>query len=464
MTKHHRHHHKQSSEETAADVGLPWTVAQPALVTYRSMGIGVFGATMRYVGMPLEKIALYMNSSQVSGKNQLAQATRLTFAEGALAPYRVVGPASLTAWFLQYSVMGVAFQFVDQTLATLLGVKPVYYGHELMEPPPSASPADVAEPWDYQAKTAIKTILSPVLAASMESFVSNRAEVQRYFGPQRFAEIEQALMRNRNNALVKAAGPAFAPNALRNVIMCQTSFLLTPITYKLYFPQEHKSKTTLFWYGLGLNVFTGNVLAITQQALWGRSLDYLAIHGRIDYTKVVQEGFRKEGLAAFFTGPKWFSRVLMNAPAQGTLPWFYNEVLPLAEASLLTAVKLALYDPFLAPASTDPYHLIDDEPRIVPHPVPVVTLQRQRSRMATLPTAHPDFVEEDFDLEEIVKHHHLHGEGQHPQHPHLPPHAHRHVTIQPRRTTVTALATSPPESQCHNSNNNMAGIMSSPSR
>ena len=60
---------------------------------------------MRFVGMPLEKIALYMNSSQVSGQGQFQQAIRLTFVEGALAPYRVVGPSSLTAWFMQYSVM-----------------------------------------------------------------------------------------------------------------------------------------------------------------------------------------------------------------------------------------------------------------------------------------------------------------------------------------------------------------------
>ena len=36
-------------------------------------------------------------------------------------------------------------------------------------------------------------------------------------------------------------------------------------------------------------------------------------------------------MAAFITPSKWISRVLMNAPAQGTLPWFYNEVLPLGE-------------------------------------------------------------------------------------------------------------------------------------
>ena len=75
-----------------------------------------------------------MNSSQVSGKGQLAQSVRLTFKEGMLSPYRVVGPASLVAWFFQYSVMGFAFQFFDASLSKLLNTEPVYYGPELMTP------------------------------------------------------------------------------------------------------------------------------------------------------------------------------------------------------------------------------------------------------------------------------------------------------------------------------------------
>ena len=102
---HAQHHHHTPSEVAARELGLPWAVAQPTLVAYRSAGIGLFGALMRFAGMPLEKLALYMNSSQVSGRGQFRQALALTFAEGPLAPYRVVGPSSLTAWFLQYSVM-----------------------------------------------------------------------------------------------------------------------------------------------------------------------------------------------------------------------------------------------------------------------------------------------------------------------------------------------------------------------
>jgi hypothetical protein len=330
---------RQTAEEKAAELGLPMSVAHPTLMSYRSVGIGVFGAVMRYAGMPLEKIALVMNSSQVQGKGQFAQAVRLTFKEGAMAPYRVVGPASLYAWFLQYSVMGVAFQFFDQSLSRLLNVEPVYYGPDLMKPAPAQ---DTSKPMDYHLRSAAVRLSSPILAACLESTMSNRAEVQRYFGPKQFVHMENTL---NMNTVARTMGPAFRANVMRNVIMCQTSFLLTPMSYRLYFPQEQKSKTTLFWYGLSLNIFVGNVAAITQQALWGRSLDYLKQHGHIHYRAIIQEGLRKEGTAAFFTLPKWFSRVLMNAPAQGTLPWFYNEILPLGEdLALQTARRVLLYD------------------------------------------------------------------------------------------------------------------------
>jgi hypothetical protein len=96
---------RRDTDLVAERVGIPYSIAEPALVTYRSVGIGIFGVIMRFSGMPLEKIALYMNSSQVSGRGQLQQAAKLTFREGLLAPYRVVGSASLVAWFFQYSVM-----------------------------------------------------------------------------------------------------------------------------------------------------------------------------------------------------------------------------------------------------------------------------------------------------------------------------------------------------------------------
>eukprot|EP00521_Asterionellopsis_glacialis_P005586 CAMPEP_0195267174 /NCGR_PEP_ID=MMETSP0706-20130129/12435_1 /TAXON_ID=33640 /ORGANISM="Asterionellopsis glacialis, Strain CCMP134" /LENGTH=375 /DNA_ID=CAMNT_0040321879 /DNA_START=263 /DNA_END=1391 /DNA_ORIENTATION=- len=326
---------RRDSNLAADSMGLSHSTAESILVAYRSAGIGVFGVVMRYAGMPLEKIALYMNSSQVSGKGQFAQATRLAFQDGFLAPYKVVGPSSMVAWFLQYGVMGLAFQSVDQALSQAIGVRPVYYGSQLMEPPLENN----EDTFSYQMKFAAKTFAAPFFAAALESQFSNRAEVQRYFGIKKFAQLETRLALN---PIARAAGPAFLPNAMRNVIMTHTSFVLTPVTYKLYFPQEQKNASTLFWYGLSVNVFVGNVVAITQQALWGRTLDYAAKHGSIHYGSIVREGLKAEGMSAFITVPRWFSRVLMNAPCQGVLPWFYNEVLPLGEEPVLSAAKSVL--------------------------------------------------------------------------------------------------------------------------
>ena len=103
---------------------------------------------------------------------------------------------------------------------------------------------------------------------------------------------------------------------------------------------------------MGLNIFGGNVVAITQQALWGRSLDYLAADTRrgISYRGVVQEGLKQDGKSAFFTPSKWFARVLMNAPAQGTIPWFYNSILPIPE-------------PFVFSRIADAYFIFNDKPQ-----------------------------------------------------------------------------------------------------
>jgi hypothetical protein len=364
------------------------SVVPSALVVYRSVGIGLFGATMRYLGMPLEKIALFMNSSQVSLKRSgspLRQALHLTFADGWFAPYRVVGPASITAWFLQYSVMGVAFQFFDQALSQLLQVRPMYYGRELMEPPPKTTEHCVRTSASQQLREGSKVLVAPIMAACLESLVSNRAEVQRYFGGPHKVPFRDSLF-----GLRRLAGPAFGANVGRNLIMCHTSFVLTPYTYKFYFPQEYKSKSTLFYYGLTLNIFWGNVLAITQQALWGRSLDYWKEEqGRLDYRRVIQRGWQTEGMAAFFTPAKWASRVLMNAPAQGTLPWFYNEILPLGEYSFLDAFYRYLYRPFWATPSWTSTTISSTVHLDVPHPgeaTPAGNLQRHRTEYGTLPT------------------------------------------------------------------------------
>ena len=123
--------------------------------------------------------------------------------------------------------------------------------------------------------------------------------------------------------------------------MSSTSFVLTPIIYKNFYPQEQKNKNTLLAFGLGLNIFAGNVVAITQQSLWGRALDYGAVDGgrNINYRAVIRESLATDGKSAFFTPAKWFSRVLMNAPAQGTIPWFYNQILPIGERPVLSIAK-----------------------------------------------------------------------------------------------------------------------------
>ena len=87
-------------------------------------------------------LACSSNYSQVSGSGQLAQAVKLTFKDGMLAPFKVVGPASFVAWFLQYSVMGFVFQSCDNAFSAALGVPKVVYGDEIFTP--RESPADPA--------------------------------------------------------------------------------------------------------------------------------------------------------------------------------------------------------------------------------------------------------------------------------------------------------------------------------
>ena len=126
--------------------------------------------------------------------------------------------------------------------------------------------------------------------------------------------------------------------------MSTTSFVLTPTLYRSYFPEDRRNPASLFWFGMGVNIFMGNVVAITQQSLWGRVLDYMAVGGGRNacYRTILADGYRREGAASLFTVPKWFSRVLMNAPIQGTVPWFYNEILPIGEgAALAGAARVA---------------------------------------------------------------------------------------------------------------------------
>lgn len=225
------------------------------------------------------------------------------------------------------------------------------YGSQLMEnPEDDDTDDDVHDQNGYNTTTikqCVQIVLAPAIAGAVESVVSNRAEVQRFYGISKFAQVEKALSWNSFSRL---CGPAYVANANRNFIMSATSFVITPVLYRNYFPQEEKSKTSLFWFGLGLNIFCGNVVAITQQSLWGRALDYAVpatkgsggseiVARNIQYKNVISGALKAEGMSAFFTLPKWASRVLMNAPVQGTLPWFYNEVLPFGEQHVLSITK-----------------------------------------------------------------------------------------------------------------------------
>jgi len=326
----------EASRQAEAEVlQLHASTEESVKVAYRSTGLGIYAVVMRFAGMPLERLAMVLNSSQVSGQGQLSQAAKIVFADGAMAPFRTVGRASLVAWFLQYSVMGCVFQVCDRALSRLLGVRCIPYGEELMRrPDESAAPMSPSE----QARAAGKVVLAPLLSGCIESSVSNRAEAQRFYGIDKLAAVEAKL---GANPVARALGPGFAANASRNFIMASSSFVVTPVLYQRLYPQEKKDAQSLFWFGLGVNIFAGNAIAITQQALWGRALDYAAAGGGrpISYAAVVREGLAAEGSAAFITPTKWVARVLMNAPVQGTLPWFYNEVLPLGEGRVLGAAR-----------------------------------------------------------------------------------------------------------------------------
>ena len=114
-------------------MALPENLVTPCQTAYRSVGLGVYAVVVRYCTMPLEKVAMIANSSLVSsGKNQLGQAWKIATKEGLLAPYRTVGPASITAWFLQYSVMGFVFQTVDAALSVSLNTQRMPYVDQLM--------------------------------------------------------------------------------------------------------------------------------------------------------------------------------------------------------------------------------------------------------------------------------------------------------------------------------------------
>jgi len=143
--------------------------------------------------------------------------------------------------------MGFVFQLCDRALSKALDAPTIPYGPDLMKPRASYHPellsTSAASP-AASAKFACKAVLAPIMAGCIESVVANRAEAQRFYGPDKLAKIEQKL---GWSALRRQLGPGFLANASRNTVMSATSFVVTPTLYKAYFPQEKKSQSSLFW-------------------------------------------------------------------------------------------------------------------------------------------------------------------------------------------------------------------------
>ena len=240
--------------------------------------------------------------------------------------------------------MGAAQTF-DALLSKALKCDTVYYGNDLMTPPSKAK-APTDDP-TLPVRTVFKSLLAPACAGMLESFVANRAEVQRYYGIEKMAQIEGRLSWNalyracapgplerdaqhrdvqhllpRHGARRARAAPrrraATTPPPRRAAAPRPPHLTASPrrplsqVLFKHFDPQERKSQQSLFWFGLGVNIFFGNIIAILQ-ALWGRSLDYCAVDGgrNINYA----DGLRTDGIAAFFTFPAGDARADERAGA-----------------------------------------------------------------------------------------------------------------------------------------------------
>ena len=214
MEEEKRAQHFTPKEPRPTEPTLDPSLLVPAQMTYRSTGLGFYAIAVRSCTMPLEKLAMIMNSAQVSGDGQVRQALSIVFKDGPATPFRTVGPASVTAWFFQYSVMGFIFQLCDRSLSNALSVEPVAYGEQLMEHPPprpatvavsdhaksafkvvleTLTPTPAPTPTPTPTPNAFKAVLAPALAGAIESGVANRAECQRFYGKQKLAQVEKAL-------------------------------------------------------------------------------------------------------------------------------------------------------------------------------------------------------------------------------------------------------------------------------
>lgn len=170
------------------------------------------------------------------------------------------------------STSGMIFQICDRAISASLDIPVMPYGSQLMEDP--ANDIHEVDEKNNEKKTmttikqCVQIILAPAIAGSVESVVSNRAEVQRFYGISKFAQVEKSL---NWNSFSRICAPAYVANASRNFIMSATSFVITPVLYRNYYPQEDKSKTSLFWFGLGVNIFVGMYNSAIYQLLLHRT-------------------------------------------------------------------------------------------------------------------------------------------------------------------------------------------------
>jgi hypothetical protein len=234
--------------------------------------------------------------------------------------------------------MGFAFQLADRAASSLLGVDRLVYGAALFEKKDeeeetsnSSAGAGAGVSAFYIARSCTKMVVAPALAGGFESFVSNKAEVERYLGKSEFQRLE--LLGKDGARLKRMAGQAYLANSARNSIMSFSSFVATPFIFSKLCPEEHKSPKTLATFGIVGN-FTANILGTATQSGWGRSLDFLAHEGRLNYKEMIRQGLRQDGFQAFVNPTKWGTRVTANVIPQGMIPWYYNTIVPLAEPSV----------------------------------------------------------------------------------------------------------------------------------
>ena len=134
--------------------------------------------------------------------------------------------------------------------------------------------------------------------------MSNRAETQRFWGLGKSAAIERQL---GWSALGRACGPAFVAEFCQKCGHVHHQLRRDALVVPARLPAGAQVALVviLVWPLREVAVFAGNVVAITQQSLWGRVLNYVEEGGgrNANYRAIVGEACRKEGLSAFFTPP-----------------------------------------------------------------------------------------------------------------------------------------------------------------